>query len=460
MKYIFYISILFAACKKDSFITGSNAALNVSNDSLYFDTLFTSAGSVTQLFKIYNGNDQKLRVSNISVSNGSFFKINADGRPGPQVNNLEMDANDSLYVFVSVLIDPTTADLPYVVEDSIRIDFNGNTRWVKLSAWGQNANFIRSQLLTTNTTWTNERPYVILGGLGIEENTTLTIEKGTRIYLHADAPILVDGTINAIGEKYDSTKIIFQGDRLDEGYRDYPGAWPGIYFGASSKNNLLKHVIIKNAYQGVVAEDPSPNSSPKLTLKECIIDNCYDAGIIASQSSVSAVNCLVSNCGKNIMLLKGGEYNFTHCTNVAISNSFIQHKQPGLAVTNFIKVGETITSADIQAEFTNCIFWGENGTVDNEVVVGREGNNVFDVNFSNCLWKNITIPENITATNVIANEDPLFTTVDTQERIYNFRLREGSPGVGTGKNAGILQDMDGNERNDTHPDMGAYESTF
>lgn len=460
MKYIFYIFILFAACKKDSFITGSNAALNVSNDSLYFDTLFTSAGSVTQLFKIYNGNDQKLRVSNISVSNGSFFKINADGRPGPQVNNLEMDANDSLYVFVSVLIDPTTADLPYVVEDSIRIDFNGNTRWVKLSAWGQNANFIRSQLLTTNTTWTNEKPYVILGGLGIEENTTLTIEKGTRIYLHADAPILVDGTINAIGEKYDSAKIIFQGDRLDEGYRDYPGAWPGIYFGASSKNNLLKHVIIKNAYQGVVAEDPSPNSSPKLTLEECIIDNCYDAGIIASQSSVLAVNCLVSNCGKNIMLLKGGEYNFTHCTNVAISNSFIQHKQPGLAVTNFIKVGETIASADIHAEFTNCIFWGENGTVDNEVVVGREGNNVFDVNFSNCLWKNITIPENITATNVIANEDPLFTTVDTQERIYNFRLREGSPGVGTGKNAGILQDMDGNERNDTHPDMGAYESTF
>src|SRR5688500_2808937 len=92
--------IILASCSKESFITGGEAEINLSEDSLYFDTLFTSTGSVTQYFKIYNENDRKLRISNISLSGGSssYFKINADGFAGPEINDLEMEANDSLYV--------------------------------------------------------------------------------------------------------------------------------------------------------------------------------------------------------------------------------------------------------------------------------------------------------------------------------------------------------------------------
>ncbi|MBO9573706.1 MAG: hypothetical protein J7497_16075, partial [Chitinophagaceae bacterium] len=244
------------SCKKDSFITGSEAKLNLSEDSIYFDTLFTSTGSVTQYFKVFNDNDQKLKISRIAVNGGvaSYFRINADGVSGPEVTDLEIEANDSLYVFITVKIDPSAADLPYIVEDSINIDFNGNTRKVKLSAWGQNATFLNSVLIDQDVTFTNERPFVILGGMLVGEGATLNIEKGTKIYLHADAPLLVDGTLKAIGETFDSTKIIFQGDRLDAGYKDYPGAWPGIYFSNKSANNILKHVIVKNAYQGIVAD--------------------------------------------------------------------------------------------------------------------------------------------------------------------------------------------------------------
>jgi hypothetical protein len=454
--------IYLSSCAKDSFITGSEAEINFSEDSLYFDTLFTSTGSVTQYFKIYNGNDQKLRIGNISLGGGgsSYFKINADGFAGPQIRDIEMEANDSMYVFVTVSIDPSSTNMPFVIEDSINIQYNGNSRWVKLSAWGQNANFLNSLLINSNTTWTNERPYVILGGLGVDVNTTLTIQQGTKIYLHADAPLLIEGTLIANGDKYDSTKVIFQGDRLDDGYSEYPGAWPGIYFGDNSVNNVLKHVILKNAYQGIVAVNPAVNNVAKVSLRECVIENCYDAGIIGSATSIDAVNCVTSNCGKNIVLLKGGEYNFTHCTNVAISNNFIQHKQPVLAVTDYIKEGDNFITGDLAANFTNCIFWGDNGIVEDEVIVLKEGNNLFNVSFTNCLWKNVADPEGVNAAGIISNQDPLFMTIDSRERIYDFRLNEGSPALGAGVNAGTLTDIDGNERNTDNPDIGAFESTF
>jgi hypothetical protein len=78
-------------------------------------------------------------VSDVSLAGGSAspFKINVDGTPGPAVSNLEIGANDSMYVFVSVQINPDAANLPFIVRDSIRIDFNGNTRWMQLEAWGK-----------------------------------------------------------------------------------------------------------------------------------------------------------------------------------------------------------------------------------------------------------------------------------------------------------------------------------
>ena len=346
-----------------------------------------------------------------------------------------------------------------MVQDSIRIKYNGNQKWVQLQAWGQNANFMRARLITSDTTWTNEKPFVILGGVLVVEGVELNIEKGTKIYLHADAPFIVDGTLTAIGEKYDSTRIVFKGDRIDEFYKDLPASWPGIYFRESSVGNLLKHVVISNAYQGVISEKPSPVAGPKVRLEECIIDNCYDAGILGINSSISAVNCLVSNCGKNVMLVQGGDYEFVHCTDVAITNSYISHRQPVMLITDFIKVGEAITVADMKASFVNCIFWGANGTVDNEVVTIREGQGIFDVDFKNCLWKVEEEPAGVIVSDMIVNQDPVFESTDTRSNAYNFRLKGGSPAINTGFNAMISTDLDGNNRINI-PDIGAYETTF
>lgn len=451
--------LLIASCTKDSFITGSNAVLATSADSLHFDTVFTSTGSVTQFFRIYNQNDRKLRLSDVSLGGGaqSFFRINVDGTPGPAVKDIEIEANDSIYVFVTVKIDPTAVDLPFIVQDSVHIAYNGNERWVQLEAWGQNAHFLRSALITGNVTFTNTKPYVITGGLLVDANARLTIEKGCRIYVHADAPIIVDGTLLVKGEPYDSTRVIFKGDRRDDPYRDFPGGWPGIYFRETSKDNVLQYAVIQNAYQGIATEKPSVNANSKVTLNECIIDNCYDAGIIGVQSSIRARNCLVSNCGQNVLLAYGGVYDFTHCTLAAYSNSFILHKDPVLRATNYVKDGNNILTGNLNASFTNCIFWGENGITEDEVIVDKQGNTTFNVNFSNCLWKVKNNPANSTSANIIANVTPAFDSIDTQKRYYDFRLKEESPAINKGITTGIVTDLDGRNRNVGLPDLGCYE---
>lgn len=450
--------LLIVACKKDSFITGSDARLSTSVDSLRFDTVFTSTGSVTHFFRIYNDNDQKLRLSSVKLNGGtsSAFKMNVDGIAGADIQNIELEANDSVYVFVTVKIDPTTANLPFVLQDSISIQYNGNKKLVQLEAWGQNANFLRSKQITTNETWTNTRPYVILGGLQVDTNVILTIEKGTKIYVHADAPLIIDGSLQINGEKYDSTRVVFGGDRLDDPYRDFPASWPGIYFRGSSKDNVLNYAIIKNAYQGLVAEQPSVNANPKLSINECIIDNCYDAGIFGLRTSIRAENTLISNCGKNTVLAYGGVYDFNHCTIVSYSNSFLLHKEPVLLLTDFVKQGNSILTANLSALFRNCIFWGDNGTVDDEVVTGKQGTS-FTASFQNCLWKVKNNPAAVTANAVIANENPLFDSVNTLKRYYNFRLKDESPARNKGTGSSVTRDLDGNPRPVGLPDIGSYE---
>lgn len=462
MKKLFFFSIilcaLYPACRKDSFITSEDALVTISADTLKYDTVFTDAGSTTQLFKIINENNQKLRLSSVKVvgGNSSAFKINVDGFTGPQVNNLEIEANDSLYVFVSVNIDPNVNNLPFVIRDSIEISYNGVNRLVQLEAWGQNAHFFRNKTVTGTETWNNDLPYVILGSLVVDTTATLIINKGCRIYVHADAPLIIDGTLLVNGEKDTADRVWFRGDRLDEPYKDFPAGWPGIFFRDVSKDNVLNYAVIKNAYQAIAVLDPAPNTNPKLVLNECIIDNAYDAGIIALNSSIDAINCLISNCGKNVVLAKGGDYQFIHCTVATYSNSFIFHRDPVLFVSNYITINNVPVDEDLNAIFQNCIFWGENGTVDDEVVVAKSASAAFNVKFEYCLWKVQNIPA-VTMVEIINNQDPAFDSISTSNKYYDFHLKDISPALNKGTNTGVIIDLDGKPRPVGLPDLGCYE---
>lgn len=449
-----FLLLLLFACRKDQFITSRDARVLISTDTLKFDTVFVSAGSTYRAMTIINDNNRKLRISSLELSGGagSVFKMNVDGISGNRFSDLEIAANDSIYVFVQVNIDPSAGTLPFVLRDSIAVTYNGNTKKVQLEAWGQNAHFFRDRVISADETWNNDLPYVILGSLYVPAGKKLTINKGCRIYVHADAPLVINGTLQTNGLKDTADRVYFQGDRLDDPYTTYPASWPGIYFLEDASDNILNYTVIRNSYQAIGVLGLSVNSNPKLTLNECIIDNAYDAGIIAANGSITARNCLVSNCGKNLYLSQGGQYLFTHCTISSYGNRFIDHKEPVLTLSDAGNSG----SNPLTAVFRNCIFWGENGIVNDEVLVQKTGNS-FNVNFDAPLWKVQQAPANCTISQAISNQPPLFDSINTADHYYNFRLKAGSPAVNKGVNAGITIDLDGLPRPVGLPDLGCYE---
>jgi hypothetical protein len=217
---------------------------------------------------------------------------------------------------------------------------------------------------------------------------------------------------------------------------------------------VLNYAVIKNAYQGIITELVT-SASTKIILNQCVIDNIYDAGIISVASSIRATNCLISNCGSNIAISGGGNYSFTHCTIATYGNQFIAHKNPVLSVSNAYQS----QVVPLTAHFTNCIFYGEGGVTENEIIVDKKGSPTaadFDVVFQNVLYKNKTDQPNAAFNNSIKTVAPQFDSIDAGRRYFDFHLKSTSPAIDAGMPTGILTDLDGKMR-DAKPDIGCYE---
>lgn len=452
---IFFGTLFFASCKKE-IITSADAQLGISKDTLRFDTVFTTTGSVTQSFKILNDNDQKIVLSKIKLMGGSAsaYKMNVNGAPASELNNVEISSNDSIYVFVTITVNLTAATLPFIISDSILVNYNGISRFVQLEAFGQNAVFIRNGIISGNVNFINTLPYVILGGLQITNTGSLSINAGTKIYCHANAPILVEGKMVTNGTK--TQPVIFAGDRLDDPYNNFPGAWPGIYFRETSLDNVLRFTNIKNAYQAVSVQQPSVNANPKLLMQQCIIDNAFDAGILGSNTTITAENTVISNCGKNVNLEYGGTYLFTHCTIAAYSNNYVTHKKPVVYLSDANSTNQT---AALNAVFRNSVIYGDAGFTDTEIQTNKSGNNPFSVNIDHCLYRAAVDPQNAVFNICIKNRDPLFDSIDNVHRYYDFRNTKNAiaPGTDKGILTPLLKDLDDKNRNVGLPDLGAYE---
>ena len=449
----------FFSCKKDSFISSADAQLSTSIDTLKFDTVFVSTGSVTRAFKIFNNNDQKLKISSIRLGGGasSPFRININGSSTSEATDIILDANDSMYVFVSVTVNPNTSTMPFILSDSIEIKFNGNSRFVQLQAYGQNAVFLNNTVISSNTVFSRTLPYVVLGNLKINAGSALTLEAGTRIFSHANAPILVEGTLVSNGTV--NAPVIFSGDRLDDPYDKFPASWPGIYLSQTSNNNVMNFTTIRNASQAIVVSQPASNSNPKLIMHQCTINNAFEAGILSINSSIEADNSLFYNCGTVLQVKAGGAHiplpivilQLIPIT-ICCTNCLLFNWQTILKLIQIRALRRSIQVLKI------AFFWAETGIVDNEIFVDKQGSVACNVVIDHCLYKAATDPANSTILASVKNEDPKFDSIDVRNNIYDFHTtRYETPVFRKGIAVPYLRDIDNMPRSTVTPDIGAYE---
>ena len=450
-------ALLFASNScgdKDAFSTDTHLRLSFSIDTLRFDTVFTTLGSATKDFRIYNDNNKALNVETIELVNAekSGFRINVDGETGTNYQNLSIPKNDSLFAFVEVTVDPKN-DKPLHIYDSIRFVTNGNEQYVYLEAIGKDVYILKGHRITQNVTLPNDKPYLIYDSLVVDKDVRLTLGENTTFYFHNKASFKIYGSVSFLGSA--EQPVVFRGDRLDYinkyvPYDNLSGQWGGLYIGADSYDNIFENTYIRNSETGIVFH-PSGTDQKKATLKNTIIQNTTKDAFVASNCDIEASNCLFANSGGATLSLKGGKYRFQHCT---IANYYRLATRRSSAVV--LANSADAESGNLSCEFSNSIVYGSHT---NEILL-IEDDNKLNCKFNACLLKGNERSDS-RFSGIIWNQDPMFMKGDYISYSYDFRLSELSPARDVADrtfSVGFPCDIAGNSRfEDNNPDLGCYE---
>jgi hypothetical protein len=475
-KTYFFLPILFfllivSACKKDKLLTDSSSKIEFSTDTVLFDTVFRYAGSTTKQFKIYNPHKQSILVSSIHLAGGkaSAFRINVDGISNYHFNDIEVPANDSVFIFVQVTVNPSQS-APLLIKDSVVFETNGNIQNVKLTAIGQDVYLHKPDHFPSNglppysitgregvdTVLPNDKPHLFFGYTVIDSDCKLTLKAGTRLYFHNRAVLWVYESTLIVEGTY-KNEVVFQGDRLEADYKEAPGQWGKIWFSKGSRNNVINWAIIKNGMIGIQADSVATVGAPTVKLSNTIIRNMTSAAVYGQGARIWANNCVFANCGECVAYLSiGGIYKFEHCT---FANFWKESARttPLLGLNNYyISANNTYVIRNLDsAYFGNCILYGdleEEVGLDSSIYGGK-----FSYKFENCILKTARAVSNPSYyKNIYKNGDPAFKEYEEQ----NYHLNSSSAAIDKGYNTMITTDLENKARpnpSTSLPDLGAYE---
>ena len=457
-------SLFFACHPERTYIEDSDAKLTFTLDTVYFDTVFTTIGTVTKSFRIKNPHNQFVKIDEILLAGGSssVFRINVDGVPGVEFRDVEIAPKDSMYVFVEATLDPNGSNEILRIQDSIVFMTNGNQQDIDLVAWGQDVHILHEQVIDQDTRWEADKPYLIVGYAYVDSVTTLTIDPGVRVHLHRDAILYVEGTLQVSGTLEE--KVRFMGDRLEEFYDEIPGQWGLIYLTENSHGNRIDHAEIVNGTLGVlITAPPESGKQPDLEISNTIINRMSSNGIYALNAAVTATNVVIGDCGgSSAGLIYGGSYEFIHCT---LDNNwpsgFSNRLLPALLLTdyfgNYDEEGNLVVYAggDFEkADFRNSIIYGSRMM---ELVIDSYDDRKLVYSFDHCLTRidedSLDYRSDPLFSNILNNENPMLDSLYMPDSL--------SPVIDAGLagHAVLLPlDLYGNSRlEDAAPDLGAVE---
>ncbi|NQY06217.1 MAG: hypothetical protein HRT68_08550 [Flavobacteriaceae bacterium] len=495
--------ILWTSCRKDFETVASNGNLRFSRDTVFLDTVFTNIGSNTYNLKVYNRSDEDIHIPTVGLSQGenSYYRLNIDGIPGKVFQNIEIPAEDSIFVFVETTVDITDLSataLEFLYTDTIEFDTGTNQQNVELVTLIKDANFLFPEVLPDGSTetlqvgtdsngdpilidgffldatelhWTNEKPYVIYGYAAIAGGDELIIDPGARVHFHADSGILASstGTLTVNGALSTDpvaleNEVIFEGDRLEPSFANVPGQWGTIWLtdgvdNGSTVQHTITHATIKNATVGIITDgDSNLADINQLNISNSQIYNSSAFGIRARTSDINADNVVINNSGINSLSIElGGFYDFNHCTIANYwTNSF--RSDPALFLSNNINTTQGPIFADLNANFNNCIIFGNEEI---EMLVSNNPSALFNytVEGTQIRFDNnsslLGLPEYapiVVGVNNLRNGNPDFQDVSNN----NFNIGVDSDANARGVGNLVPFDIVGTARDAVNPDAGAY----
>lgn len=478
-----FLILISLGCKKN-LESGEGGNLSFYSDTIidgkhtiHFDTLFTSIGSITKELRVLNNYNYDIYTDiYIKGSSSGNFRMNVDGETVKNsIQNVKIPANDSIFIFVEVTVDPNENQLPFILNDSIEFITGEITQIVKLIAWGQNAHFytpntiyniysgndtiaIPCHKIESNTVWNDDLPHVIYGYVLVEG--MLDIEQNTKIHLHKNSSILVLGTLNING--FQGNEVVIQGDRLDSWYQDKAGQWDRIWFMPGSHDNKINYAVIKNGNIGIHADTVNPyyGGAPNVEINNTIIHNMSYAGILGQGTYLKANNSIITNCGQYMVMCNlGGEYVFKHCT---FANFWEYGRTtPSILLNNYYEdANGVIRIRDLtNTYFGNCIIDGLKTT---EISLDQNQLGDFNYTFDHCVVKtdqDINTNHYINSIKLDINDNAGF--IDQEN---NLQLEDNSPAINSGdinitnSEYILYQDIEGTSRTlSPTPDIGALE---
>lgn len=460
----------------DESTQGSLQELSFSRDTVFFDTVFTTLGTSTESLKLYNNGTQTLRIKRIRLSQGTVFRFNADGTPGPEVENLDILPGDSAFVFLEATLNPNQGNGVLIYEETLIFESETGSKEVVLAVPGTDAIFyLPTDTLTTGggglpysilpcaTTWKAGKPIVVVGYLVVDSLCSLTIEAGAQIYFYRNGALWIyrGGNLTVNGEQ--NAKVVFQGTRLGATFEELPGQWDRILVNDGGTVNI-RHALIKNAFIGLQTDHlgrlSGQDGPGEVNLQSVEIKNCSGLGIFSRGHRINAFNLLVHNCGQYAAALTyGGNYRFYHTT-LANYWSRSNRQTPALFFNNFFINGTEAIGWPLDFQMQNSLIYG---SLEKEFTYDSIPTTPLQFQFDHCALRvapNFSLSPASRYVNVWKNINPQFE----QPSLGQFILKSNSPLLDSASTQSITTfpfqltfDLNGKNRSFSLPDPGALE---
>jgi hypothetical protein len=459
---------LMAACQDDdSFTTSPSNLLTFSTDTVKLDTLFSNVPSAAKTLWAFNRSGDGLRCTSIRLERGaqSGFRVNVDGiylgeDNDYSTNEVEVRNKDSIRVFIEATLPTASIATPEEQSDNLIFTLeSGVEQRVNLNAWAWNARLLRNVHITKDSTLdASTTPTVIYGDLRVDSGATLTITPGSTLYFHSDAGMDVYGRLRSIGTA--GNGILLRGDRIDHmfNYLPYdrvPAQWMGVRFHSSSFDNELRYTELHSTNTAITV-DSSDVARQTLLLSHATIHNCQGYGLVTTNAKVTLEDVQITNTLNDCLLVNGGDVSVNNAT-LAQFYPFDSQRGAALAFNNsYPIVGLSVTNSLLT------------GYADNVLMGSAVDTTALDhYLFDYCIIRTpkVTTADSVHFTNVIYEDvkdtttmgEKHFYKIDTDNRIYDFRLDSVSAAIGKANPATALPDDRLGVIRKKTPDIGAYE---